>query len=115
MQEGMPNRTSSEVVRGNVLTGGLVLGRAGLFLGIKIDFRQLPFVCQHKGFSRIVAIDVNRFGRLVSNADSVMVLGTRYRDFYRQLHVPFSPKFPYLTVNDISNQSALFVKGLQPR
>ena len=94
MREGKPNRTSSEVVRVKVLTGGLVLWRARLFPGIEIDLRQIPFVCQHKSFCGIVVIDVNGFGRLVSNADSVMVLGPRYRDLCRHLNVAVGPKSP---------------------
>src|ERR1700682_419123 len=113
MPQGKPNQKSREVARGKVLTSGLVLGRARLLLGVEIDFRETPSVRQHKGFGGIVAIDINGFRSLVSNANPIMVLGPGYRDLCRHLYVAFGPKSLYLAVGNISNQGAFFVKGLQ--
>lgn len=82
--EGKPYEdTTVPKLRWKMLTGGLVLWRNRLFLGVEIEFRETPFVRQHKGFRGIVAIDINGFGGLVSDTDSVMILRPRDRDLGR--------------------------------
>jgi len=79
---------------------------------VQIKLGKLPTILQNERFRLIRPIDVDARGRLVGDAQFVVILRARYLDLRRQMQLPaFSEGF-LVEVRDVCYQSSAFIKRL---